>query len=87
MIVARFIDTVFDIMGMLILLRVIVSWVRPSVRDPRYVKMLRLLYDITEPILAPIRRYMPKGLMIDFSPWLALILLNVLKSVIFTILF
>ncbi|MCK4259112.1 MAG: YggT family protein [Halanaerobiales bacterium] len=87
MLLARFIDTLFDLMSMLILLRVIISWVRPSVRDPRFVKMIKLLYDFTEPILSPIRRYMPKGMMIDFSPWIVLILMNILRNLIFNIIY
>jgi YggT family protein len=42
----------------------------------------RLLIDLTEPILAPIRRLMPATGGLDFSPTIVLILLVVLQRVI-----
>jgi YggT family protein len=42
----------------------------------------RLLIELTEPILAPVRRIMPATGGIDFSPTIVLILLFVLQNVI-----
>ena len=42
----------------------------------------RLLIDLTEPILAPVRRILPSTGMIDFSPTVVLLLLYVLQRVI-----
>ena len=42
----------------------------------------RLLVELTEPILAPVRRIMPATGGIDFSPTIVLILLFVLQNVI-----
>jgi len=42
----------------------------------------RLLIDLTEPILAPVRRLMPAGGGIDFSPTIVLILLVILQRFI-----
>ncbi|HEY8600463.1 MAG TPA: YggT family protein [Thermomicrobiales bacterium] len=42
----------------------------------------RLLVDLTEPILAPIRRLMPATGGLDFSPTIVLILLVVLQNVL-----
>lgn len=42
----------------------------------------RLLIDLTEPILAPVRRILPSTGMIDFSPTIVLLLLYVLQRVI-----
>ena len=42
----------------------------------------RLLMDVTEPILAPIRRLMPATSGLDFSPTIVLILLFVLQNVL-----
>ncbi len=42
----------------------------------------RLLVDLTEPILAPVRRVMPSTGMIDFSPTVVLLLLFVLQRVL-----
>lgn len=42
----------------------------------------RLLIDLTEPILAPIRKLMPATGGLDFSPTIVLILLVVLQNVL-----
>ena len=46
-----------------------------------YHPVLRFIYDITEPLLAPIRRYAVVG-MWDLSPIVALILLTVVEQVV-----
>lgn len=80
------IDNIFKLLYLLILIRVIISWLRPSVRDRTVIRLLHLLYDVTEPILEPIRRIMPVGLGIDFSPWIALLLLDLIKRILINIL-
>lgn len=42
----------------------------------------RLLIDVTEPILAPVRRILPPMGMLDLSPMIVLILLQVLVRVL-----
>lgn len=42
----------------------------------------RVLIDLTEPILAPIRKFMPATGGLDFSPTVVLILLIVLQNVL-----
>jgi len=54
---------------------VILSWLR---FDP-YHPVSTLVHQITEPILAPIRRLLPPTGMIDFSPLVALVLLQVIQ--------
>ncbi|KPK46889.1 MAG: hypothetical protein AMJ77_04900 [Dehalococcoidia bacterium SM23_28_2] len=59
-----------------ILLRVILSWAALAFSiDPRN-PLVAALYEITEPILAPIRSIMPRIGMIDLSPFVAMILLE-----------
>ncbi len=59
-----------------ILLRVILSWATLAFPiDPRN-PLVAALYEITEPILAPIRSIMPRLGTIDFSPFVAMILLE-----------
>jgi YggT family protein len=65
-----------------ILTRVLLSWI-PVDRNNRLVVFL---YDITEPILGPIRRVMPNLGGLDLSPLIALILVEMAERVLLTLL-
>ena len=57
-----------------ILIRVVFSWVSPVPTNP----VSRLAWQLTEPVLAPIRRRLPPMSGIDLSPlivWLVVIVL------------
>lgn len=63
--VARIIHVVLSIYMWLIIARAIISWVNP---DP-YNQIVQFLYRVTEPVLAPVRRWTHFGRMaIDVSP-------------------
>ena len=47
--------------------------------DPRN-PVVVFLHDITEPILSPIRQFLPRLGMLDLSPLLAIILLNLIAN-------
>ncbi|MBN1483302.1 MAG: YggT family protein [Chloroflexia bacterium] len=64
--------------GLVLLGRVLVSWVDPLMRTP----VSQFLYRITEPVLAPIRRLLPGGSPLDFSPLILFVLIEVLIRVI-----
>ena len=62
--------------------RVILSWLPVAgVRVDAYHPLIRFLYQVTDPILNPIRRYATFGMM-DFSPLVALILLEIIQQVL-----
>lgn len=68
-----------------ILLDVILSWIMPGKRNA----FLDLLHVFTDPFMIPGRKIQEKimpGLMIDFSPILALIILDILRKIVFTVL-
>ncbi len=71
-----FIDLLFRILSIAILIRVLISWVKI---DP-YHPLVQLLYQITEPILAPIRRYLPATGGLDLSPIIAIVLIEILRG-------
>ncbi|HHU32930.1 MAG: YggT family protein [Zhaonellaceae bacterium] len=69
----------FEILDVLILARVLLSWITHDYSNP----IVRFVYEITEPILAPIRRIMPRtALPIDFSPIIAILLLNLIEKLL-----
>ncbi|WP_088553901.1 YggT family protein [Calderihabitans maritimus] len=77
------IDIAFNILDLLIIARVLLSWVRPDPYNP----IVRFIYETTEPILAPFRRIMPRGTIpIDFSPLLALLVLDLARRLLIQIL-
>ncbi len=74
----RLIDTLVNLFSLAILIRVILSWVR---LDP-YHPVSVFIHQVTEPVLAPIRRFLPSTGMIDFSPLIALVLIQVVQVVL-----
>jgi YggT family protein len=58
---------------LLILARVVLSWVDPAGRS----RFAAFVIQTTEPILAPVRRALPRSGMFDFSPLLVLLVLGV----------
>jgi YggT family protein len=65
-----------NILTFAIIGRALISWVDPGGRWP----ISRVLHDVTEPIIAPIRQVVPSLGMFDISPIVALILLRVLGN-------
>ena len=65
--------------------RVLLSWI-PIRRDSPIAPVARIIYDITEPILAPIRRVLPSMGMIDLSPMVAIFLIFLIQSVLLRVL-
>ena len=62
---------------LVVLGRVIVSWIDPTFRRP----ISQLLYRLSEPVLAPIRNALPQTGMLDLSPLLLLLGLGILMRV------
>ena len=70
--VVTFVDMLVYVLSIAIFGRVVMSWISPGGNDP----VSTILFQLTEPILGPIRRVMPRMGMFDLSPMVALILLN-----------
>jgi len=65
--------------------RVVLSFLIPIMGarpHPLLATFANLVHQITEPILAPIRRVLPTFGMVDFSPMVAIILLVVIQEVL-----
>jgi len=76
------VNWLFNIMYALLLIKVLLSWM-PIFSGGRVVGFI---YAVTEPVLIPIRRLVERsplggpGMMLDFSPIIAFLLLNVLRD-------
>ena len=77
-IIANFIRILVNVLWFALLARVVLSWINLSPTNPLVV----IINQITEPILAPIRRVLPKMGMIDLSPMVALIIIIVIQRFI-----
>ncbi len=72
------VSMLLQIYSFLFIARALLSW---TGMDP-YSPLAQILYRLTEPVLAPIRRIMPQTGMIDFSPLVAMILIAVLGQLL-----
>jgi YggT family protein len=57
--------------------RVVLSWIRLP-----YNQVIHFIYQITEPILRPVRNRMPVTWRIDFSPMIIFLILMVIRIVV-----
>ncbi len=72
----------FDLYGFALFVRVLFSWIQV----PYASRVMRFLWKITEPVLAPIRAVLPPLGGIDLSPLIAWFLLRLLQQVVFAML-
>jgi YggT family protein len=80
------VNLLFQLTSLAILARVIMSWLpMAGVRIDAYNPIVRFLHQLTDPILEPLRRFTTFGMM-DFSPIAALILLEVVRRLLVTLL-
>ena len=80
--ILRFVEVLGIILHVAILGRVIMSWLPISAEHPISV----ILHQVTEPILGPIRKVLPKLGMLDFSPIVAILLIVVIQNVLLRVL-
>lgn len=67
-----------------VIARAILSWVMPDLRNP----VVGLLYQLTEPVLWRIRRYLPlQGVGIDVSPVILILAIIFLRRFVVATLF
>ncbi|MBQ6811390.1 MAG: YggT family protein [Firmicutes bacterium] len=72
-----FVDIAFEVYIYIIFARVICSWIWVN----PYNKLYQFIFSMTEPLLAPIRRLMPKTMMLDFSPMILMLLVIFLQRI------
>ncbi len=82
------IDILLAVIEYAILARVIISWLPV----PRNNRLILLLYQVTDPILVPVRNIISKSafgknMMFDFSPVVAFILIGIVRNLLMKFLF
>lgn len=84
--IVQLIDTIFNLIYLLILLRILLSWLPAlGVRLDPYNPIVRLIYQLTDPILEPFRRIIPPLGMIDISPIVAILVLQLVQNLLISL--
>jgi YggT family protein len=78
----RLISFFFTLYTLAFIARAFLSWMRISYYHP----VARFLIQITEPVLAPLRRYIPPVGGLDFTPMVALLILWFVEQLLRTLL-
>jgi len=83
-VILNIIDLLLQLFRLALLARIILSWF-PNVdrRNP----IIQFLYDITEPVLRPVREMLPPGGMFDFSPLIVFVIIQVISTVLHSVRF
>lgn len=68
---------VFDILNIIIIARVLLSWIPHDRHNP----LIRIVYDITDPLFAPFQGKAAFG-GFDFSPIIVLVLLGFVRQLV-----
>ncbi len=75
--IASFIGIFFDLLTFAIIARVVLSWLQTSGAG----RLKMIIYGMTEPVLGPFRKLIPRIGMIDISPIVALLLVDLTKTI------
>ena len=75
------VDVLSTVLFVAMIGRVLMSWINVGRDSPLY-PIVSIIYQITEPILAPLRRILPSFGMLDFSPMVALFLIRFAQYVV-----
>jgi YggT family protein len=75
---ATFLLILFQILTIAIIIRALLSWFPIDRNNP----LIAILDQITEPVLAPLRQVVPRIGMIDITPLVAILLLQLLQSIV-----
>jgi YggT family protein len=77
-VLVNFIQILAFFLWFMLIARVVLSWTNPGGGGG----LVAFVYQMTEPILAPIRRLLPPTAGIDWSPLIAMLVLGVVVRVI-----
>ncbi len=79
MFILQILSLLLQLFELALLARIVLSWF-PNV--DRSNPIIQFLFDITEPVLRPIREMLPSSGMFDFSPLIVFLIIQVLMTVL-----
>ena len=74
----NFLQLLAFVLWLLLIARVVLSWTNPTGGGG----LTAFIYQVTEPILAPIRRLLPPTAGVDWSPLIAMLILGVILRLV-----
>jgi len=74
----QLIDLLLSIYIWIIIARAIISWITPYPYHP----LVRFLYKVTDPVLAPIRKIIPPIGGIDISPVIVIFIIFIIQNLL-----
>jgi YggT family protein len=77
----NFVRLFATLLWLLLIARVVLSWTNPTGGGG----IVAFIYQVTEPILAPIRRVLPPTGGVDWSPLIAMLVIGVIVRFVATI--
>ncbi len=83
--IASIINLIYYIFIILLLARVLFSWIRPDPYHPTWGPLMRFVYQATEPILAPVRRILPPMGGLDLSPLIVWVIASFVRTALISI--
>lgn len=76
------VNIAFQVLVYLIIARCLLSFVRHNPYQP----IIRFIYDVTEPVMGPFRRIIPSAGGLDFSPFIAVLAVELARYLIIQLL-
>lgn len=80
--IANYVSTLIWIYTILILIRILLTWVPRMPYNPVLNSIIRFVEDVTDPYLAIFRRFIPPLGMIDISPIVAILALGLVGNLV-----
>ncbi len=80
------INAIYWLLLILFLARMVISFARIDPYDPTWGRLAQLVYQVTEPIMEPVRRLVPPQGGLDFSPLIILLGLAALRMILVSLL-
>lgn len=78
----RIINTLFQIYDFLIIAYCIASWIPPRNSNGWWADLVAVLKRLVEPYLNIFRRFIPTAAGLDFSPIIAIVVLNLVQGLL-----
>ncbi|MDA8126002.1 MAG: YggT family protein [Deltaproteobacteria bacterium] len=75
--IAKILNVALSVYLWIVIIRAVLSWVNPDPYNP----IVRIIHQLTEPVMSRVRRWIPiRGMAIDFSPLIILLAIIFLQS-------